>query len=208
MTTDNLLREPPPPTQAATGGLRCRILSIAERLFRELGYRKTTVADIASVLGMSPGNVYRFFPSKKALNEAVAERLLADIEAELEGIVAQADVPAPERLRALVAAIHRLSTRQFTANRRMHEMVEVAMAESWEVIHRHIEAVDRMLCALVAEGAAAGEFEVADPMVAARCVHTAIVRFCHPALIAQCADEVGPTLEEMTEFLLAGLRAR
>lgn len=45
-------------------------------------------------------------------------------------------------------------------------------------------------------------------MAAARCVQTAFVRFCHPALIAQCADEVGPTLEQMIDFLLAGLRAR
>ncbi|GJE03200.1 TetR/AcrR family transcriptional regulator [Methylobacterium isbiliense] len=194
-------------TASAGSDLRCRILAIAERLFRDMGYRKTTVADIASVLRMSPGNVYRFFPSKKALNEAVADRLLGDIEAELERIVAQADVPAAERLRTFVAALHRMSEQQFTANRRMHEMVEVAMAESWEVIHRHIEGVDRLLCRLVAEGAQSGEFAVEDPMVAARCVHAAIVRFCHPALIAQCADEAGPTLEQMTAFLLAGLRA-
>lgn len=205
MTTQHLVRDP---DGAPSGGLRCRILSTAERLFRELGYRKTTVADIAAGLGMSPGNVYRFFPSKKALNEAVAERLLGDIAAELEGIATRPGVSAAERLRAFVAAIHRLNAQQFTANRRMHEMVEVAMAESWEVIHRHIGHVDRMLCRLVAEGAAAGEFDVADPMVAARCVHSAIIRFCHPALIAQCADEAGPTLDEMTDFLLAGLRTR
>ncbi|ACL59248.1 TetR family transcriptional regulator [Methylobacterium nodulans] len=205
MTTQNLIREPDNP---GSGDLRCRILSIAERLFRDLGYRKTTVADIAAVLRMSPGNVYRFFPSKKALNEAVAARLLADIEAELERIATQAGVPAPQRLREFLATLHRLSTRQFTANRRMHEMVEVAMAESWDVVHCHITHVDEMLCRLVAEGAKAGEFDVADPMAAARCVHTAFVRFCHPALIAQCADEVGPTLDEMLDFLLAGLRAR
>ena len=42
-----------------------RILVVAERLFREIGYQKTTVADIAKVLRMSPANVYRFFDSKK-----------------------------------------------------------------------------------------------------------------------------------------------
>ena len=43
---------------------RARIMETAETLFRRLGYAKTTVADIASELGMSPANVYRFFPSK------------------------------------------------------------------------------------------------------------------------------------------------
>jgi len=41
---------------------RARILKVAEEHFRRIGYHKTSVADIASELGMSPANVYRFFP--------------------------------------------------------------------------------------------------------------------------------------------------
>jgi AcrR family transcriptional regulator len=59
-------------------GTRSRIVATAERLFREIGYQKTTVADIAKSLKMSPANVYRFFDSKKAINEAVAERLMGE----------------------------------------------------------------------------------------------------------------------------------
>ena len=51
---------------------RERILVVAERLFREIGYQKTTVADIAKELRMSPANVYRFFDSKKSIHEGVA----------------------------------------------------------------------------------------------------------------------------------------
>jgi len=43
---------------------RERILVVAERLFRQIGYQKTTVADIAKELRMSPANVYRCFDSK------------------------------------------------------------------------------------------------------------------------------------------------
>lgn len=188
--------------------LRCRILGIAERLFREIGYRKTTVADIATALRMSPGNVYRFFPSKKALNEAVAAQLLGEIEDEISTIATRAGSSASERMRDLIAVMNGMSTERFTAERRMHEMVEVAMVESWPVIHRHIGRVDAILCALVAEGAAAGEFRVRDATVAARCVQSAILRYCHPTLITQCADEPGPTVAEMTAFVLDGLNVR
>ncbi len=41
-----------------------RILDAAERLFRHYGYSKTTVADVARDLGMSPANIYRFFASR------------------------------------------------------------------------------------------------------------------------------------------------
>ena len=47
--------------------IRERILITTERLFREVGYQKTTVADIAKTLRMSPANVYRFFDSKRSI---------------------------------------------------------------------------------------------------------------------------------------------
>ncbi len=67
--------------EEAVPSTRCRILQTAERFFREIGYQKTTVADIAKTLRMSPANVYRFFESKKAINEAVVGRLIAEAEA-------------------------------------------------------------------------------------------------------------------------------
>jgi len=51
---------------------RKQIIETAERLYRQYGYRKTTVADIAAELGMSPANVYRFFASKDAISAEVA----------------------------------------------------------------------------------------------------------------------------------------
>ncbi|WP_432416825.1 TetR/AcrR family transcriptional regulator [Rhizobium leguminosarum] len=39
---------------------RTRILEVAERYFRRIGYHKTSVADIAAELGMSRANIYRF----------------------------------------------------------------------------------------------------------------------------------------------------
>jgi AcrR family transcriptional regulator len=71
---------------------RERILVVAERLFREIGYQKTTVADIAKVLRMSPANVYRFFDSKKAIHEGVARALMGEVEVEAQRI---ADGPGP-----------------------------------------------------------------------------------------------------------------
>jgi AcrR family transcriptional regulator len=203
----SLLTTTKPGQRAEAPDTRCSILTMAERLFREIGYRKTTVSDIAKSLRMSPANVYRFFESKRQINEAVAERLLFDMESELAAIVARADVPASERLVAFIEASNRFSTERFIANRRLHEMVEVAMTESWEVVHRHIVRFDEMLCRLVADGVRLGEFKVEDPMVAARCLHAAIIRFVHPALIVQCADEPGPTLHEMVAFSLRGLGA-
>src|SRR3712207_8811620 len=84
---------------------RRRIEDTAERLFRTLGYQKTAVADIARELGMSPANVYRFFPSKSTINEAIAQRLLGGL---VEGAwtIARGPEPAPERLAKLLRHLH------------------------------------------------------------------------------------------------------
>ena len=76
-----------------------RIVATAERFFREIGYQKTTVADIAKALKMSPANIYRFFESKKAINEAVAERLMREVEAAVAAIAAEDGPAAPGSLR-------------------------------------------------------------------------------------------------------------
>jgi AcrR family transcriptional regulator len=57
---------------------RARIIETAEALFRRVGFAKTAVADIAGELGMSPANIYRFFPSKNAIVQAICQRCLAE----------------------------------------------------------------------------------------------------------------------------------
>src|SRR3974390_2609818 len=86
---------------------RERILVVAEQLFRQIGYQKTTVADIAKELRMSPANVYRFFDSKKATPQAVAQGLMGEVELEAQRIVARPG-SATARLRELLTTVHRM----------------------------------------------------------------------------------------------------
>lgn len=184
------------------------ILTTAHRLFREIGYRKTTVADIAAELKMSPANIYRFFDSKKSINEGVAERLLGEIGDTLEAVSTKADAPAPERLRAFLSILAEMSEQRFMSNKRMYDMVEDGMAESWAVCDRYIERVDALLLALVHDGCARGEFTIDDPLAGAQCVHAAMVCYCHPAMIAQTADQPKASVAQMADFALRGLGAR
>src|ERR1700720_1025311 len=167
---------------------RERILVVAERLFREIGYQKTTVADIAKVLRMSPANVYRFFDSKKAIHEGVARTLMGEVEVEAQRI---ADTPGPAapRLRELLTTVHRMNSERFVGDSKLHEMVEIAMEESWEVCLAHMEQITETIGSVIADGAAPGEFEVHDVPGAAMCVCTAMMKFFHPQMIAQTANK-------------------
>jgi AcrR family transcriptional regulator len=186
---------------------RERILVVAERLFRQIGYQKTTVADIAKELRMSPANVYRFFDSKKAIHEGVARGLMGEVEIEAQRI-ADRPGPAAPRLRELMTTIHRMNSERYVGDSKMHEMVEIAMEEDWDVCVAHMELITRTIGNVIAQGAAAGEFEVADLQVAALCSCSAMIKFFHPQMIAQTANKPGPSIDQMIDFILASLSPR
>src|SRR6188472_877806 len=104
--------------------MRERILAVAAGLFREIGYQKTTVADIAKLLRMSPANVYRFFDSKKAIHEGVARSLMGEVEQAAQAITAKGG-PAVSRLRELMTTVHRMNAERYIGDCKLHEMVEV-----------------------------------------------------------------------------------
>ncbi len=186
---------------------RERILVVAERLFRQIGYQKTTVADIAKELRMSPANVYRFFDSKKAIHEGVARGLMGEVELEAQRI-AQTRGPAATRLRELMTTVHRMNAERYVGDSKLHEMVEIAMEEDWDVCVAHIQLITETIGSVIAEGSASGEFEVADIQVAALCATTGMLRFFHPQMIAQCANKPGPSIDQMIDFIIAGLSPR
>jgi AcrR family transcriptional regulator len=53
---------------------RTEILDAAERCFARAGFHQASMQDICSEAGMSPGNLYRYFPSKEALIAGICER--------------------------------------------------------------------------------------------------------------------------------------
>jgi len=152
--------------------IRERILITTERLFREIGYQKTTVADIAKTLRMSPANVYRFFDSKRSITAGVVSRQMGDVDQALQAIAGQPQ-SATERLREMLIAIFRMNSERFAGDSKMHEMVAAAMEENWDVCKAHIDCIIGITRSVIADG----EFYTSDVGVAALCTCTAMMRF-------------------------------
>jgi AcrR family transcriptional regulator len=185
---------------------RIRILTEAERLFRHYGYGKTTIADISDACGMSAANVYRFFPSKSALMEAICSRLIADMERRMFEIV-RMPIPAADRLTLFIQELYNHTLENLIDHRKVHEMVVVAMQEQWPAIRAHIDRITGLIEQLVVDGIANREFAAKDAKRTAKAVHTAMACFCHPAMVAQkLDDEDRATPEEMAAFLVGALK--
>jgi TetR/AcrR family transcriptional repressor of uid operon len=58
---------------------RAEILAAAQRCFVCSGFHAASMQEICAEAGMSPGNLYRYFPSKEALIAGIAERDRAEV---------------------------------------------------------------------------------------------------------------------------------
>lgn len=183
-----------------------RIIEVAEEQFRRIGYAKTTVADIARALGMSPANVYRFFPSKAAINDAICEKCFAESNVLLREVVDE-DRPAGERLERFVLDLHRFNKSRCVSEQRLHDMVTAAMEENWAAVEAHIAMIQALLAELIADGVRRKEFAAdLDAAEAAQAVFTACVAVLHPALIAQFGHrDLEKDARRVVRFLLRAL---
>jgi AcrR family transcriptional regulator len=57
---------------------RAEILAAAQRCFAQTGFHQTSMQEICAAAGMSPGNLYRYFPSKEAIIAGIAEQNRAE----------------------------------------------------------------------------------------------------------------------------------
>jgi AcrR family transcriptional regulator len=194
-------------TERETKDTHKLIVEVAARLFRQIGFQKTTVADIARELHMSPANVYRFFTAKSEINEAVCMDLLSKIEAEAEKIAASPGTAA-QKIRNLFGSVEKTRHKLFMFDRKLHDLIEAAITENWTIMRRHTERMAAISEQIIASGMASDEFPVGDAALASRLVNTACIRFCHPRLIVEYEQEPEPTLDQMIGFCLAAMSYR
>jgi AcrR family transcriptional regulator len=189
---------------------RARIMETAEALFRRLGFAKTTVADIAGELRMSPANVYRFFPSKNAIVEAICKRCLSAVE-EKAWAVARSKAPAAQRMERLILEILAYHKENLVTEKRVNELVLAAIEDSWDTIRAHKEVMRNVTEVILRDGVAAEEFEAVDPRETAELIMLSTIAFTHPLIVGQCLEE-GQDLEAQARacvrFLLRAITPR
>jgi AcrR family transcriptional regulator len=170
------------------------------------GPAKTTVVDVARTLGVSHGSVYRHFPSKAALRDAVAERWLARISEPLEA-VAREDGPALERLRRWLDQLITAKRSRALEDPELFATYAQLVAESREVVMTHVKTLTGQLAAIIAVGVQRGEFSDVDPAMAGRAVFDATARFHNPVHAAEWSNPgIDAAFEGVWSLVVAALR--
>jgi AcrR family transcriptional regulator len=188
--------------QVGSSCIRGRIVQAAIRLHRRIGFKKTTVADIARGASMSPANVYRFFPSKQAIKEAVVADLFEHVSA--SATLAARGGSALERLTAALRAISRFHEHLLENDGKQHELVAAAVRENWAVALSYADRLRELVRGIIAAGQASGELGPGSPIAMTCCLLEAMDGYLNPSRINAAA--VRPTFDEMMDFCAGALR--
>lgn len=185
------------------------IVSATEELLRRHGPDKTTVLDVARQLGVSHGSVYRHFPSKAALREAVIRRWLDRVRDELAAVADDSALPPAERLRLLLTTMFATKWAKAGQDPELFATFRVLATEHSTVSSAHTSFLLAQVRDVIADGVAAGDFAAGDPEATARAVLNATSRFHDPSHAAEWdSPETEADSAAVLSLIFDGLRSR
>ena len=184
---------------------RQEILDAAERLYDSIGFEKTTIGDVARELGMSPANLYRSFPNRRAIDEAIARRQLSVIEDAAWAVARSGGDPA-QVLKQLSLVVLRDTQRILLRDQRMSHLCAVAARERWPVVEAYLDGLRGALRHVIMEGQRSGAFRKADPEILADTITAALTRVWHPYMIEVfMGDDLEAMSDRICDLLVGGL---
>ncbi|MDO8398658.1 MAG: TetR family transcriptional regulator [Bradyrhizobium sp.] len=184
-----------------------RILEVTEDVLRRFGLAKATVVDVARALDVSHGSVYRHFPSKASLRQAVAKRWLDRFNAPLQKIV-EGPGPAPARLERWLRTLFAAKHKKLSDDPEMFATYLALAQEACQAVSSHKECLCDQVENILSDGVKQGAFEIADVKATSRAVFDATIRFHHPAHAEEWGDPAfAARIDAVLALLLKGLEA-
>lgn len=188
-----------------------RILQVAAEHVRKFGAGRTTVVGIAAEAGMSHANVYRYFPSKMSLLEALTEQWLRPLEVGLHEI-ADAPDPADDKLERILSSVYRTYRNKVETDLNHFVIFADSVEHGRAVGRRHWARLQTEISRVVDEGMASGVFRHMDQRRAVALVFDGLHRFLSPTAIKLERDvpreQFDARFERLTSVVLRALTSR
>jgi TetR/AcrR family transcriptional repressor of uid operon len=184
---------------------REEILAAAKRCFSRSGFHGSSMQEICAEAQMSPGSLYRYFPSKEAIIAGIAEQDRADVAEKFQAIV-----EAHDFFEALAFAARVYIVEESMDEVCLHAEIKAESRRNPEVakIYASVEQeVKAGMLSVLRAGVSRGDIpthvnlEIAATMLMALVDGLYWRRAVDPAFDA---ETVLPTLLSVTHFLLTG----
>jgi AcrR family transcriptional regulator len=191
---------------AEKDSVRDQIVEAAKKRFSHFGYAKTTMAEVAGDCAMSPGNLYRFFPGKLDIAEAIATEDYSKHLDHLRKLAVAPDKDARTRLHDLLFEELRRTYRKLEKDPRAYEMARVIALERPTFANWMLENERKILVDLLVEAERRGEFSIPDKEFTAEMVQSATMKFRYPQLWSKLTlPKLERELEGVMNLLVEGL---
>ncbi|MGF1741423.1 TetR/AcrR family transcriptional regulator [Vibrio profundum] len=185
---------------------RDQIVDVAYEHFRHYGYKKTSVGDIAAIIGVSNAYIYKFFSSKKDIAEVVCAKALQVIDDELMSITEQ-DYSPPVKLRMVFKSLLESSVELMAKDSKVHEIAMLSFENKWCSNTNHQANLHEVVEKIVVQGREDGIFECNVPLDEV-CLSITDTMFLisHPLMVEQHDPNTrDASLVAMTNMILRSL---
>jgi AcrR family transcriptional regulator len=191
---------------AEKNSIRDQIIDAAKKRFSHFGYAKTTMAEVSADCAMSPGNLYRFFPGKLDIAEAIATEDYSKHLEHLRKLAIAPDKDARTRLHDLLFEELRRTYHKLERDPRAYEMARVIATERPKFANWMLENERKILIELLDEAERRGEFSTPDKAYTAEMIQSATMKFRYPQLWSKLTlPKLERELEGVMNLLIDGL---
>jgi TetR/AcrR family transcriptional regulator, repressor of the ameABC operon len=174
------------------------LLETAEGIIRDRGAVDIAISELASVAGMSPSNIYRFFESKEDLFEAIAERWFADKISIMETVIASS-MSARDKMHAFFGRRFALMVADYETDPELFQSYCELGSQHFETVRGYVDLADHYLALIVAEAMQDGYFSKLTIDQTVSLINLMIQPFCNPDLIIHIG--VRPTDDKLGEII-------
>lgn len=162
--------------------IREQLFQAAEDIIDERGAVAINMSELAAACDMSQSNIYRYFPTKEAFYEAMADRWFAPFNAIMEEVVAS-DLPAREKLYQFFARRLIVKRERFAENPQLFQSYLEIGDEHWEVIRGYVDLADHYMATIIGEAMSEGYFDGFELDDALSLVNLMVQPFVNPQIM-------------------------
>ena len=181
---------------------RDEIIDASQRLFLEKGFTETTVDGIVKALNLSKGIFYYYFKSKDEIVDAIIDRYIDEVVANVRIIVEDKTLPLFERMKMASVKELELNFKLFPGiynikNIDMHSRMNSKMVEKYAPV----------LASLLEEGIAQKILEADDPLGLMEIFLVMTHTIFDPAVFNWSGEEVVRKISLMVKFAENAMKA-
>lgn len=195
-----------PQNDIETGQIR--LVEVACALIEERGGQALTMQEIAVRAGMSPANVLRYFESKEAMLEAVADHWFRPKVEIMEEVVGS-DLPPRRKMYEFFARRFVMMRDAYRADPVAHEMYVELGNDHFETVRSYVDLADHYLGTIIGEAMADGYFAGLDIDLTISLINQVVQPYCNIGLMKGLMDRLSEDkLARIIDAMFDGLSAQ